>query len=412
MPSFADIDPRACNFCGTCVALCPVQALQLGDEQIVLVGDCIDCGTCYRVCPGRELNLPALSQQTFGRPDADPLLGHYEEVYAGRAVDEKFRRRAASGGVVSAILHRLLRAGEVEGALVVGADEREPWRTQAHLVRSPEGLAEAAGSRYTLVPLNAQLRDLRDEKGGWAAVGLPCHIHGLRKAVDRADFPPERIRLAIGLFCGFNLSLEGTRYLVGRFGIPLGRVAGLRYRQGPWPGGFYVWSREGQRRFIWKHDYSYVNLMHVPRRCLLCPDLTNELADVSVGDNWLEEFRGGWSTVMVRSAAGETVIRAMEESGQLELEVLPPERLLASHRHLFDYKKRGYFLRRRWLPARLEHVVSEAPMTGGQKLRQLLLLGLILALHRRAVRAAVGRLPLGLLGGLGSWGRSASLGGS
>lgn len=408
MPSFADIDPRACTFCGTCVALCPVQALQTNGERIVLTGDCIDCGTCYRVCPGRELDLPALALQTFGRPSADPLLGRYKDIYAGRATDRKVRMRASSGGVVSAILHRLLRTGELEGALVVGAHESEPWRTQARLVRSLEDLAETAGSRYALVPLNVQLRQLRNEKGSWAAVGLPCHIHGLRKAVNLADFPQERIKLAIGLFCGFNLSLEGTRYLVGRLGIPLEQVAGLRYRQGPWPGGFYIWSREGQRRFVWKHDYGYLNPMYVPRRCLLCPDLTNELADISVGDNWLEEFSGGWSTLIARSAAGESVIQAMGDSGQLELKALPAERLLASHRHLFDYKKRGYFLRRRWLPARLEHSVAEPPMTRGQTLRQLLLFVMIQVLHWPVVRAIAGQLPHGLLQGLGVWGRSAS----
>jgi coenzyme F420 hydrogenase subunit beta len=408
LPSFTDIDPRACTFCGTCVALCPVQALQTSDERIVLTGDCIECGTCYRVCPGRELDLAALALQTFGRPAADPLLGCYEDIYAGRATDQKVRRRAASGGVISAILHRLLRAGEIEGALVVGAHESEPWRTRARLVRSPEELADTAGSRYSLVPLNVQLRELRDEKGSWAVVGLPCHIHGLRKAANLTDFPQERIKLSIGLFCGFNLSLEGTRYLVGRLGIPLDQVAGLRYRQGPWPGGFYIWSRDGRRRFIRKHDYGYLNPMHVPRRCLLCPDLTNELADISVGDNWLEEFRGGWSTLVARSAAGESVIKALEESGQLELTDLPPQRLLASHRHLFDYKKRGYFRRRRWLPARLEHSVAEPHMTWGQTLRQLLLFVMIQVLHWPVVRAIAGRLPHRLLQELGAWGRGAS----
>lgn len=41
-----------CTMCGTCVPVCPVEAISEGDPKYVIDPDeCIDCGACQSECP-------------------------------------------------------------------------------------------------------------------------------------------------------------------------------------------------------------------------------------------------------------------------------------------------------------------------------------------------------------------------
>lgn len=46
-----DVDKKLCDQCGTCISVCPTDALSLMD--VILVDDkkCIMCNNCVRVCP-------------------------------------------------------------------------------------------------------------------------------------------------------------------------------------------------------------------------------------------------------------------------------------------------------------------------------------------------------------------------
>jgi ferredoxin len=56
------VNTAACDACGTCVGVCPSDALVL--EQTVSVADanaCTGCGTCVRVCPFGALSETPVS---------------------------------------------------------------------------------------------------------------------------------------------------------------------------------------------------------------------------------------------------------------------------------------------------------------------------------------------------------------
>jgi len=47
-----DIRPNACDFCGTCVAVCHVDAIELLESSIAIDREtCDDCCKCVYVCP-------------------------------------------------------------------------------------------------------------------------------------------------------------------------------------------------------------------------------------------------------------------------------------------------------------------------------------------------------------------------
>ena len=41
-----------CVSCGACADACPVRAISMGDDHMVIdAGACIDCGACAGTCP-------------------------------------------------------------------------------------------------------------------------------------------------------------------------------------------------------------------------------------------------------------------------------------------------------------------------------------------------------------------------
>lgn len=45
-----------CDFCGSCVSVCPTDAIELFESQLLIVEDkCIDCKNCVAICPIKAL---------------------------------------------------------------------------------------------------------------------------------------------------------------------------------------------------------------------------------------------------------------------------------------------------------------------------------------------------------------------
>jgi len=55
------ISEKTCTGCGTCLDVCPTEAIIMQDGRAVITLDCIDCGACPRVCPEGAIKkvLPA-----------------------------------------------------------------------------------------------------------------------------------------------------------------------------------------------------------------------------------------------------------------------------------------------------------------------------------------------------------------
>lgn len=71
-----------CTGCGTCVALCPGEAIEMviNEKKGIYVpqlneNKCNNCGTCYKVCPGHEVDFKQLNFEIFGKEPEDILIG-------------------------------------------------------------------------------------------------------------------------------------------------------------------------------------------------------------------------------------------------------------------------------------------------------------------------------------------------
>jgi len=45
------INKETCDFCGTCVAVCPKICIDVYEADIEVTAECIECDICVAVCP-------------------------------------------------------------------------------------------------------------------------------------------------------------------------------------------------------------------------------------------------------------------------------------------------------------------------------------------------------------------------
>ena len=182
-------DKWLCHGCGICEAVCPKDAIRMiYDEQrrnYVPTVDhmkCSECGLCVNVCPGKEVNFAEISKRFLDGEKYNILSGHYINNYLAWATDKNIRWRAASGGIATALATFLLSSGRIDKVVVVkSAGEHDCLNFQGTVVTEEDDLYAVMGSKYCPVPLCSVLREVK-RNDRIAIFGLPCHIHGVRKA--------------------------------------------------------------------------------------------------------------------------------------------------------------------------------------------------------------------------------------
>lgn len=405
------VEAGLCARCGTCVGACPAGNLSITDPTgscLPEAGDrCISCGTCLDACPGGAVQFRPHEQDISGDGIYSPLLGVVRSSYLAHAVDTGIRGAGSSGGVVTALLLNLVGCGEVDGALLFAKDEKEPLRGWGRIVDDEKGIRGAAQSRYHLSPMNTALEEINQREGMFAYVGLPCHVHGLRKLESAGWSPRGSIDPVIGIYCGNNLYFEATRAMLAKLGVRhLDNVASLSYREGHWPGFFSVKTKDGRIRRISKLGFNQAITFYVNRRCLFCIDLTNELADISIGDGWGKEGSndGGWAVVLVRTERGERLLRGALESKAVHTEEISIAEAEKMHAHGFDLKKKGAFIRLKlWkkFGVPVPSYDRDFPaVSAARKVWELVVSLQFLICSTRFGRFVFGLLPAGLLGSL------------
>lgn len=408
MKDFKDIDLRLCHSCGTCVSVCPNKSISMIDGLPRLTKDCTFCGLCFDSCPGIEFNYPEFNEIVFGSSAVDSDIGYYRSIYVGYAINKIVRQKGASGGAVTALLLGLLRRKEIAGAIVVDMHSEYPWIPRAKIAASEEEILDAAQSKYSMISLNQALTELHGLKGNVAFVGLPCHIHGLRKLQKLGWKDIKKIKYCIGVFCGFNMEQRATGFLIKKFRVKHEDIKKLEYRGGDWPGGFLLRTKQGKRYFLHKHIYNYLNLMFVPKRCLVCPDLTNEFADVAVGDAWNKSFGyPGWSTIVTRTQKGQEIIDSAVAANDIKINISDKEAIKDGHAHLILYKKKGIFVRKRFLGLYPDFGLSIPIMNAKERVFNIIFFYLISFMKAKFVIKSLEYVPFNSVGLLGKYMRSA-----
>jgi len=350
------VERELCVRCGACEPACPVDIIRFNDRAFPYITDeaaCLQgCTRCLKVCPGEEVDYPALDADMFGRePHPESITGIAHRAFVSHAVPEDIRYAGASGGFVTELLAHMLDTGQIDGALVLGiSNNGSGWKQEPYVARSIEELCAAQKSKYIAVPFLRPLGEMEEIEGNYAIVALPCYIHAIRKYQKVSPKLRKRIKLVIGLYC--NVVFEPHLYeeACALAGIDPADVADFRFRHGDWPGGVTARLKDGSEHKILKleelkDEFNLLKLFYTAPRCNLCTDFSGEYADLSVGDPWLRGrdgkylFEDGWTAALVRTAAGDEVVRRAEEDGWLKVTDIPLETWMVNFEFAGRYKR-------------------------------------------------------------------------
>jgi len=285
-------------------------------------------------------------------------VGYFQTCYVGHSDDKEVSSVCSSGGVVDELLIYALESGMIDGAVVARMKADNPLETEAFVARNREEVLSASRSKYCPVATGVVLERLRHEKGRFAVVGLPCHIHGVRKAEAAVPSLNGKIALCIGLFCGHTVSFEGTDVILDKLRVRKSDVARLYYRGNRGPDSMRVQLKNGQTlkvrfNYDWKAYWNvFSSFLFTPLRCLMCPDQFNELADLSVGDAWLREFRrdkSAESVVVVRTSEARDFLTQVVRNRSVSLRPLTLDKIKESQAFSVDFKKKQFAGRLKFL---------------------------------------------------------------
>lgn len=240
------------------------------------------------------------------------MLGKYKSCVAARSTSSEILKCSQDGGIVTAMFVYALEEGIIDGAIVAGPGD-ELWKPEPMVATTPEEILAARGTRYNISPNMAVIKESVRKYGldKVGIVGTPCQIQALRKA---QLYPiglrnvTDKIALAMGIFCMENFSYQSMKQIVeDHCNVDLHSLKKTDIGKGK----YWAYTNRGavsQIPLKVTHKYEQPG-------CHVCLDYVANMADISTGSVGTPD---GWSTVFVRSTAGDSIWKKAVEAGVFE----------------------------------------------------------------------------------------------
>jgi coenzyme F420 hydrogenase subunit beta len=319
------LETGLCTGCGACVGLCPYQVIY-SDRTVQLHRCDLEDGKCQAFCPRSEIDLDFLRNGLFDATDLTPEIGAVQSYYFSRAADPQLRAITQHGGTVTALMELALTEGLIDSAIV--SSGRRDLEQSSLIIKDKSALRTKTGSKFLVSPTVAAFNKTAAESAGNIGVVVtPCQALALAKMKfkprkdDAAGI--DKLKLVIGLYCGWTLSAEKFKALLLQNNIDPAEITGMDI-----PGGqkaLALKTTGGEKMISFDHVEPCIR-----EACRYCIDSTAEFADISVGSArfgaaW-EEMRG-WNQMLVRTARGRQLVDLAVNRGVLEIRQAPAEAL-------------------------------------------------------------------------------------
>jgi len=260
------------------------------------------------------------------------FIGPYIKVFLAWASDSNIRRKAASGGVGTALLMYMLKEGLVD---VVITPRLRVSRGSVYgvwtIVKDPDDLSKFSGSIYAPTYGFAHLLRYAMKKFRRIAItAVPCYAKAARNLANSLRYSGDLF--IVGPYCGNTPSTHAVRYLGKVFRFDPAMVESIKFRGNGWPGYTEIRLKNTRNKIFIPHSKvwdSGFGQYFYGLGCYVCTDPTGTFTDVSLADPWTLSYElikslGGATLVIVRTPRGLDVFKGAVENGYIKAIAINP----------------------------------------------------------------------------------------
>jgi coenzyme F420 hydrogenase subunit beta len=260
------------------------------------------------------------------------FIGPYIKVFLAWASDSNIRRKAASGGVGTALLMYMLKEGLVD---VVITPRLRVSRGSVYgvwtIVKDPDDLSKFSGSIYAPTYGFAHLLRYAMKKFRRIAItAVPCYAKAARSLADSLRYAGDLF--IVGPYCGNTPSTHAVRYLGKVFRFDPAMVESIKFRGNGWPGYMEIRLKNTRNKIFIPHSKAWdsgFGQYFYGLGCYVCTDPTGTFTDVSLADPWTLSYElikslGGATLVIVRTPRGLDVFKGAVENGYIKAIAINP----------------------------------------------------------------------------------------
>lgn len=359
-----------CIGCGVCVQVCPNEALEVrwNDYGFLVVGanenSCNECGLCIKVCPFNPTPTEGFENEDDlaeiflkSAKHTNEKIGKYTGIYAGYS--KKYRSTSSSGGIATYVYEQLFKHGHIDHVVAVSSSEQADMHYEYTVISNSGDLLRTSKTRYYPITLESVLKEIKSLNGKVAISGVGCFIKAIRLAQAHDSELNEKISFLVGIICGGVKSKFFTEYLASKAGVEsnLAKEPEYRVKTPASTANDYSFScidkNDGRERIIKMKAVGdmWGTGLFKANACDFCDDVTTELADISLGDAWLEPYRldgNGHNVIVARSHLANHILNHGAQNGDLQLDEFQLERFLASQQGSFNHRHDGLATRMAW----------------------------------------------------------------
>ena len=354
------VNQDLCTGCGTCVTQCETGSIMMdwntdGFRVPVLSGDCTEASNCIKVCPFSPIQISKFKSEdelaTLHLTEATKYnddIGRYNDMFVGYS--KEFRTSSSSGGMATYFFQELFELDLVDQIIVVTYNEDSSAFYKYSIISSLSDLTTSSKTRYYPVSLDEALNEIKHSDTRIAIVGVGCFLKSIRLLQSQDASFSQRIKFLIGIICGGLKSKYYTDFLAKNTLLHQQNYSEPEYRlkdHNSQASDYYFSAKfdgnEEKLRMrtlgdMWGTGYFKASA------CDFCEDVASELADVSLGDAWLNPFvqdGKGTSIVVSRSKVASDILKEGISTEKLVLDHLSEEQFLLSQRGSYNHRHAG-----------------------------------------------------------------------
>ncbi len=352
------VNQNMCVGCGACTSACNSNAIEMNwnSEGFLIpkeINICNGEGACIKVCPFNPTpsdickDEDVIAKKYLTNQNFNDRFGYYKNIYAGYS--HKYRKDSSSGGIATYTLVTLLEKKIVDYVICVTNVSRDNEHFSYEIFNSVSKIEDSAKTKYYPVTYGKLLEKIESMEGKFAITGIPCFIKAIRLSQINNEILNDKITFTIGIICGGLKSRFYTEYMVSKSGGTPLDYQNVEYRIKDIKGKARDYSFQcdsKNRRLAKLSRWDVIDMwgtgLFKAKACDFCDDTSAELADLSLGDAWMEPYLRdgkGHNVVISRSELADSILSEGAQFAKVKIDEIEVNDFLKSQSSSFIHRQ-------------------------------------------------------------------------